>query len=460
MAMKNGGRSQAATSDSQAFVEVEGFKSIATAQRVYLGKVAVLAGANSSGKSSLMQPLLLLKQTLECSYDPGVIKLDGPNVVFDAGSDIFRTDSRPANRRFRVRAQTSSGLWSEVEYKLVESGGFEIVRMSGRCPPLLRQKREKSVDFELHRNTSVDRVRDLYYRLIPARVPLEYRQKRFFLCPERCFWGITPGAEGSEQRRLGPGASLAAILGFALRRLALRTLHLPGLRGNPLREYPVSGVASGYPGVFSTYTATVINEWRREMKTEQLLAITNALQRLGLTHAIKTERIGDTRVRLLVARLPRPCGELDVDYVSIADVGVGVSQVLPLLVALAAAESGSFIFVEQPEIHLHPRAQTVLCELMLEAAERGVNVIVETHSSLIVQGFQTLVAQGRLSQDDLKLHWCTRDPKTGETTVRLAELDDTGAFGDWPEDFSDTQLAAEGAYLDAAMKRKLARAKK
>jgi predicted ATPase len=64
-------------------IAVEGFKSIATRQEIEIAPLTILAGANSSGKSSIMQPLLMLKQTLEATYDPGPLKIDGPNVNFN-----------------------------------------------------------------------------------------------------------------------------------------------------------------------------------------------------------------------------------------------------------------------------------------------------------------------------------------------------------------------------------------
>ena len=107
------------------------------------------------------------------------------------------------------------------------------------------------------------------------------------------------------------------------------------------------------------------------------------------------------------------------------------------------------VYIEQPEIHLHPRAQTELAQVLAEAAERGVRVVVETHSSLLLLGIQTLVAEGKLSPDLVKLHWFEQNKK-GSTTIRSADLDEGGRFGDWPEDFGDVTLDAQDRFLTAA----------
>ena len=62
-------------------IAVQGFKSLYDEQRIAVRPLTILAGANNSGKSSIMQPLLMMKQTLDATYDPGPLKLDGPNVV-------------------------------------------------------------------------------------------------------------------------------------------------------------------------------------------------------------------------------------------------------------------------------------------------------------------------------------------------------------------------------------------
>ncbi len=145
------------------------------------------------------------------------------------------------------------------------------------------------------------------------------------------------------------------------------------------------------------------------------------------------------------------------DMVSIADVGFGVSQTLPVVVALREAKPGQLVYLEQPEIHLHPRAQTAMAKVLADAAARGVHVVAETHSALLILGIQTLVAEGRLAPELVKLHWFER--RDGVTKVRSADLDEAGSFGDWPEDFADIVLEAQSKYLDAVEAR-AARGKK
>ncbi|RZK67405.1 MAG: hypothetical protein EOO92_24265, partial [Pedobacter sp.] len=123
--------------------------------------------------------------------------------------------------------------------------------------------------------------------------------------------------------------------------------------------------------------------------TVALKNLNNSLFRLDLTHSINAKNISANEVELRVGRLPVSV-EGDDDFVNIADVGFGVSQVLPIVVALILAKPNQLVYVEQPELHLHPRAQVEMAKLLAEAAQRGVQVVVETHSSLLLLTFQTL----------------------------------------------------------------------
>lgn len=171
---------------------------------------------------------------------------------------------------------------------------------------------------------------------------------------------------------------------------------------------------------------------------------------LGLTWKVGARAIDDVSFEVMVGRLIHKKIDDSNDMVSIADVGFGLSQTLPVLVALLAAEPGQLVYIEQPEIHLHPKAQMAMAQILAEAANRGVRVVVETHSSMLLLGVQSLVAEGKLSPDKVKLHWFKRRPEDGVTEVSSADLDKAGAFGDWPEDFSSAEMDADIRYIHAA----------
>ena len=122
-------------------------------------------------------------------------------------------------------------------------------------------------------------------------------------------------------------------------------------------------------------------------------------------------------------------------------VGVGVSQLLPVLVLCLLSKPGSMILLEQPELHLHPALQQRLADFLIAAARSGRQLIVETHSEYIVSRLRRRIAEDTSDEDELlsmsKIVFAERDPQTGVTAYREVELSPFGKIEDWPRGFFD-----------------------
>jgi hypothetical protein len=121
-----------ATANPGAIAEigVAGFKSIGDEQSIEIRPLTILAGANSSGKSSMMQPLLILKQTLEAPYDAGPLMLNGPNVKFTSAEQLLaRIDKGRTLDTFHVMMRRSSGDGFLSQFRKEHRMGFRIERM-------------------------------------------------------------------------------------------------------------------------------------------------------------------------------------------------------------------------------------------------------------------------------------------------------------------------------------------
>jgi hypothetical protein len=296
---------------------------------------------------------------------------------------------------------------------------------------------------------------------LAALIPKEINEQvgRFYVrdeTPKRITWSVTRerwslriNAQIDSGRQLSPTLGIGPDLDLHESEIG-RIIHLPAFRGNPKRTYPTAAVEEKYPGPFNEYTAGIVAAWQNRKESDKLTQLRNDLERLGLTWKVEARQLDDTSIELLVGRLPHARRGGASDLVNIADVGFGVSQTLPVLVALLAASPGQLVYLEQPEIHLHPRAQAAFADLLSASVERGARVLVETHSALLIRAIQTLVARGILDANDVALHWFSRDSDSGLTTIASATMDRFGSFGDWPEDFDEVQLRADHDYLTAA----------
>jgi hypothetical protein len=435
-------------------IQVAGFKSIHDEQKIEIRPLTILAGANSSGKSSIMQPLLLLKQTLEAPYDAGPLLLNGPNVKFTSAEQLLsRIGKRQSLDSFQVGMHLLTGDAFVISFRKEYKTGFRIKQME-----ICGSSGKFNLWPEMTQN---EIVKTGITKEMPFSegAPEKHKNGQWQIGRERCFlellWMTNVSNEISSFLGGRPGPGWEGIIPIVI--------HLPGLRGIPERTYPVTAVGPSYPGAsykptfypgtFDKYTASVISQWNDD-KGAVLANLNEDLKLLKLSGGVSAVPVNDVQIELQVGRLPDVPPTRPEDRVNIADVGVGVSQTLPILVALHAAKPGQLVYVEQPETHLHPRAQFALAQIFAAAAKRGVRVVVETHSSILLLGVQTLVAEGSLEPDKVKLHWFQRE-KDGRTVVNSADLDEAGAFGDWPEDFDDVSLQTQARYLDAASARRL-----
>jgi AAA15 family ATPase/GTPase len=402
-------------------IGVGGFKSFTNLTKIKLGSLSILSGTNSSGKSSLMQPLLMMKQTIEAPYDPGILLLDGPNVRFTSSEQFISIQSLTKDKLKGLQ------LFIAIDDLFSFQCDFNWSIIDGLFPYsqtycIFGEKSELRLDMS---PTEIKKI---------AHVNRNSDNQQVFR--ERCFLIVKEGR------------ARYTMTSEAFSNVLRSMIHVPGVRGNPERIYKTAATdGNTFAGLFENYVVSVIDRFQKK-EPEKLVQLQSHLRKLGLTDTIQTQRLNETQLELRVGRI---LGN-STDTVNIADVGFGVSQVLPVVVSLLVAQPGQLVYIEQPEIHLHPRAQVALAEIFAEAINRGVQVIVETHSELLLLSIQTLVAENKIAPDDVKLHWFTRSAD-GSSTVTTAELDETGAFGDWPQDFGSTSLDLTHRYLSSAEKK-------
>jgi predicted ATPase len=139
----------------------------------------------------------------------------------------------------------------------------------------------------------------------------------------------------------------------------------------------------------------------------------------------------------------------------LTNVGVGVSQVLPIIVMALIAEPPTLLIFEQPELHLHPKVQARLADFFLSVALCGKQCLLETHSEYLVERFRLRIAEaaGDSLTSEVKLYFTERS--TGDTLCRNSEISQYGAIVNWPEDFFDqSQIETERILRAAREKRK------
>jgi predicted ATPase len=135
------------------------------------------------------------------------------------------------------------------------------------------------------------------------------------------------------------------------------------------------------------------------------------------------------------------------DFQRPQNVGFGLTQLFPVLVELLAAKPDDVVIVENPEVHLHPKAQQDIGELLALVASSGVQVIVETHSDHVLNGIR-LAVKGRscIEPNQVEIHFFSRD-SDGTSQLLSPKIDANGRLDTWPEGFFDQFDQALAALL-------------
>jgi predicted ATPase len=416
-------------------LSIGNFKSWEKLDNLSLGKVTLLFGENSSGKTSLIQSLLLLKQTAE-SYDR----------------------AQPLNLGTR-ETYVDLGMYEDLIYghelKRMLSFGFDWTEPNG-------EKTKLSTSFSYRNNA-----------LCVINLTMEH---------ERITTSLTRGPRGAyefsfkgqKDTKLGKTKELAPIkfygfpklvtqkypelsdLSLKVEELASRIYYLGPLRVQSAREYTWSGSApegvgkTGVTAVQAILARAFEREAMKRADKESIIDIEAStqkwLKKLGLADTFAIESIGNSRQYKAVIKTP--------DYeheANVLDVGVGVSQVLPIIILAHYAPKGSIILLEQPEIHLHPLAQANLAEMFFEVAqERDIQFIIETHSEHLLTRLQRRVAEGqdgKMTNEDIKLYVCKRNKQV--STIEKLDFDEDGRIKNWPPNFFGDTLSDREAIMRA-----------
>jgi predicted ATPase len=192
-------------------IAVEGFKSISKKQSIDIAPLTIQAGANSSGKSSIMQPLLLLKQTLDAPFDPGPLFLSGGNIQFTSSDQFLSKSARGQHDRFSVEI-AAAHLEFDVTFSKRPDSGLDILEES-------LKERDRGVT-TLRPNMSSDEIRQQLG--ISVNGELSVVHQRFFLNVKG------DGTRASTMTYIAPSIE--------------NVIHVPGLRGSRSRFYAVAAI--------------------------------------------------------------------------------------------------------------------------------------------------------------------------------------------------------------------------
>lgn len=423
------------------------FKSWANAE-VACGPITGLFGTNSSGKTSLIQFLLLLKQTKDAT-DRGVsLELNGDFVQLGTIKDTIHQHD-----------ETRSISWS---LRFCLENELALSDPSRRKTSSVARGQDLTIESEIAVQKTAPVARRLSYclggmsfSLAPKNgdlsqfelkaSPVKNAKSEFsFIKTKGRAWPL-PGpiksyAFPDQARTYFQNAGFLADLEAAYEAEIDRIFYLGPLRDYPKRDYlwarsrPTDVGQRGEKAIDAILAATEAEEVRnlkpRARRKPFQGVIAHWLREMGLIESFDVKEIAEGSNRWQARVKSRTGGS----EVLLTDVGFGVSQVLPVITLLQYVPEGSTVILEQPEIHLHPLAQAGLADVIIQAAtHRNVQVVVESHSEHLLLRLQRRIAEGAISDETVKLYFC--DAPKGVSTLTPLDVDLYGNIRNWPDKF-------------------------
>lgn len=437
-------------------IEFINFKAFKNSGKVDLKKINILVGPNSGGKSSFIKGILTLKNTMESKYNEAVI---------DMNKEIGDYTSLVYNHNYNNK------IGFTIEFRknnIKESLNIEYILF--RIADEIRKKNKtdiKDILDELIKKNESYSVKQLSFslnkseseRIVVDRFTIEYDNEKkleiflngrdYFIninndsieiprliIPDRFYFRINEEelskASIEELKDIGLIYSTLEVIKKNIKIFTDNIIHISPFRNKPERVEYVTRLTSldtvGSKG--ENMISTLINSV--EDKKEK---INFWLQEFNLAESIDIKAFGNGTYSLLIK--DKITGITN----NLLDVGVGTSQLLPIIIESVNSKENTTLIIEEPEVHIHPGAQSKLGDLFVQCCkEANKQFIIETHSIFLITQLEILVAQGKISAEDIGVYYF----KHGEdgVVVKDMKLSPNGQFEEpWPSGFFDVDYS-------------------
>jgi predicted ATPase len=449
-------------------ISLENFKRFSNSKINLESNITLLLGPNSSGKSSVIKALLGLKQTASPANEHEVFSAQGEYVDLGVYRDYVL--NHDLNKKIKIGLKVSHSLNPfgdgqkrplQVTFCFGHDSGTEQARLveilvqdthiNGEVLiSLVKKRTRESFLLTLSETFATQTADELWGGRKSGSKPhiAAWIKGLSVKVGDRYQFSLDIPAGSKKQAPKDffesfPLQILSKLVDSILRGLDRDFFYLGPLRRSPARSYSrtahllsVGAAGEHTPSVLANLKARASKERTKERAQSKRLEQLNS----WVANVFPGCRIDSKTVEELVKlEIERDGGEHEV----ISDVGFGFSQVLPILVQAAVMPEETTLLIEQPELHLHPRAQTKLAEVIIEASNSGRRFIIETHSEHFIRGLQLAVSNYSAKKSSISLRLKPSDvrfiyiPRAPQKPTEMS-LDEWGDFlTEWPSGFFD-----------------------
>lgn len=344
-------------------------------QRFEFAALTLFSGLNGSGKSSVLQSLLLLRQSHQLGVlQTGGLCLNGSLVQLGTAKDV-----------------------------LYEAASEQAFGFSLSFAPTLRHKNRPEIAWR--------------FVLESTENILKTQPTPPSVCRESLF---NENFHYLQAERLGPRTTFPLLpSGYSSRQLGTQGEYTPHFL-TAFGDQEIETQALAHPSARSLSLVHQVEAWMSEISPGIRLQLKPyaELDVINLQYAFKMRKQVTGSYRA-------------------TNVGFGITVTLPVLVALLSTAKDGLVLLEHPAAHLHPQGQARLGELIGRAANCGIQIVLETHSDHLLNGVRIAVHEGRLKPDDVRLHFLHRQPQNGTISSLAPRMLKNGRIDRWPDGFFD-----------------------
>jgi predicted ATPase len=415
-------------------IEIENFKCFKNRVSFPLGKLTLLTGINGRGKSTLLQSLLLMRQSIEHNENTSKILINGSCVSLNSFDDIRNintliSETVPIIFKYHHEiGHEQSRLKGYIEYHLNANLEDDMIAQINQFTLCLESNELSDYEgtYKLTPQNNYQHSNKTLNRTISTRL--------LNLVPEKFeFYRKLDEFREEYIKELRQSLYYEYILNF-------KSIHyISADRIGPQDFYPKSTLGK-FPnvGARGEFTVNLLDKKKAEPVDDRLCLGEDAKTLITQTEEWLSKIFGG-------AKLEIPSSKSSVlellfntsaskDRFKPANVGFGFHSVLPIIVSGLIAKEGEILIVENPEIHLHPRAQSELTKFLAKVSSCGVQVLVESHSDHILNGLRIAVLDKMIDSEDLSILYFQN---ALENPVVQIPVQSDGGIEEWPDDFFD-----------------------
>lgn len=365
-------------------ITVKNFKSLKHVENISLGNINLFTGMNGVGKSSLIQILLLLRQSFLKENHNDYLRINGDLIRLGIADDII--------------CEFRSSNYIEFTFNEVEKLKYQYDSNEGNAEILKIDTKPSSAFWES--KLFSDQFEYVSAERIGPRVFYE-NQKEY------------------GNNRIGNKGE------YAIQRLS-KLIE---------QDYKIELEDLAHPNTY--------DEDSEEFDLSILKQVNAWLSEISPNVEIKVEvdnrkGINFSGFRFEEQRAKKGISIKDDNFYSAINVGFGLTYVLPVILAILTAQKGSIIIIENPESHLHPKGQSRLAKLMAIAANSAAQLLVETHSDHIFYGLRVAIKDGFLDAEKAKVLFFHRVVANEVVTnIDIINIDSEGQIDEYPRSFFD-----------------------